>query len=179
MSAIEQVRQRAAERKELADYRRREAEMNQAQRDQDMFAAGQDDAYTAVERELMRRQGPIVTGSPEDRQMQANMERGYNYAVNQEPLGAGMFDDFKAAVSRKLNSAGEAISSGLADMFGPSEAEMIRDQRNTQMGQELLEDMRASARTNAFARAQQMGDMSEDNINRLMVEEMKNIEGGM
>jgi len=173
MSAIEQVKQRAAERKELADYRRRDAEMQQTRRDEDMFMAGQNDAYTAVERELARRQGPIVMGSPEDRQMQADMERGYRYATTPQPQGPSMFDDFKSAVSRKLGQAQQSISGGLAGMFGSSEADVMRDQRNARMGAEMKASMEQDARDTAFARAREMGDTSENTINTLMMEEFK------
>lgn len=173
MSAIEQVKQRAAERKELSDYRRRESEMQQTRRDQDMFTAGQNDAYTAVEQELVRRQGPIVMGSPEDRQMQADTERGYRYATTPQPQGPSMFDDFKSAVSKKLGQTQQSISNGLADLFGSSEADVMRNQRNTRMGAEMKGSMEQDARDTAFARAREMGDTSENTINTLMMEEFK------
>jgi hypothetical protein len=172
MSAIEQVRQRKAEQQELAQYRQREAEQRQMARDNEMRLAGQDDAYTAVERELAKRQ-PIVMGSPEDLQMQADMDRGYRYATTPQPQGPSMFDRFKSAVSNKLGQAQQSISTGLADMFAPSPEVQ---QRNAAMGAAMKKEMEDNAYQMGMMRARESGDMSEDNINRLIVEEMNKLE---
>lgn len=102
MSAIEQIRQRKAEQAELARYREKEA----LERDKSIRLAGQEEAYSAVERELMRR--------AQEQAMDRNMQQA---AARFENRGA---NDYNPTFGQAMQDAGNWIGkkfNGLADSF--------------------------------------------------------------
>lgn len=109
-----------------------------------------------------------------EKEMDDNMQRGYNYAKEEQAIGAaqaraarGMFGDAYDAVANYL---GEMFSS---DAPAKPTVSSFVDQRNAEMGAQLKADMENTARDEAFMEARKMGDMSEGNINRLMIQKFK------
>jgi hypothetical protein len=111
---------------------------------------------------------PTVVGSPEDLRMQENMDRGYEYTTSQKPLG----NNLRNWLGSKLDNTQKAIYSGLAGMFADSPEVQ---NRNSVMGADMRAEMRNNAYKMGLMRARQSGNMSEENINRLVTEEMNKI----
>lgn len=174
MSAIEQIKQREKEKRELDEFRKKEAEANRAKVESQLYTKGVNDAYRAVEQELYKRQGPIVSGSPEDLEMQDNIQRGIEFTKNQPPMGSGLLTDLRKRIANKLKTTSNDISEGLAVLLSPTEE---IERRDALMGQQMQKELENNARNRAFNRAKAMGDMSENTINNLMVEELNKVEG--
>lgn len=109
-----------------------------------------------------------------EREMDANLQRGYDYAKKEQAIGAAQAQ----AVRGMFGNVYDAVADYLGSMFSsdapatPPVSSFV-DQRNAEMGAQLKADMENAARDEAFMEARKMGDMSEDNINRLIIQKYK------
>lgn len=122
----------------------------------------------AIEQTLKERT-PIVVGSPEDRYMQQAMERGYNASVNEPPMGMGIAKSLRAIPGNIYDAVSSRLSNLFSEEANPPEpvssfvAEAAAQQK---------ESMRQDAYDTAFAKAREMGNTSEDNMNFLITQEL-------
>ena len=122
----------------------------------------------ALDQTMMER-APIMEGSPEDRAMQAAMNRGYENAVNQSPMGMGIAKSLRAIPGNIY----DAVSGRLRNLFSEEAnpeppvsafvAEAAADQKAS---------MKQDAYDTAFQRARAMQNTSDDNMNALIKEEL-------
>ena len=174
MSYIEKSRQNKVNAEKAASFDR----MQQTRREEDLYAQGSNDAYSAVERELMRK-------AEVDRQMDRDMAAGAAYyQANKGADNANfrqMLGDVGSIISNKVNAAGEYISDaakglgntlyeGVKSGFVPTPEESAR---NKALGAAMKADMVEEATNRAFSIAQEQGDTSEENLNRLITEQQK------
>lgn len=165
MSYIERARQNKVDRDELADYRRQRSQMQIQQASDIARNEGADDAYADVIQQLERAaadgRSPIVAGSRADIDMQRNMDAGYNYVP---PENEGLLD----AVSNQLGRASDSVSDWFSNAIGRSEPSTDQSLR----GAQAEEDARQSAYASAFNAAELSGDTSEENMNKLVIQEL-------
>jgi flagellar biosynthesis/type III secretory pathway protein FliH len=122
----------------------------------------------AIEEALMERT-PIVVGSPEDRYMQQAMDRGYTASVNEPPMGTGIAKSLRAIPGNIY----DAVSSRLGNLFS-EEANPTEPVSSfvAEAAAQQKESMRQDAYDTAFAKAREMGNTSENNMNSLIIQEL-------
>lgn len=178
MSYIEKSRQNKVNAEKAASFDR----MQQARREEDLYAQGSNDAYSAVERELMRK-------AEADRQMDRDMAAGAAYyEANKGADNTSfrqMLGDVGNLIGQKVNAAGNYISNaagGLADSLGQTAEKNLapspqEQSRNDAMGAEMRASMEQQVFDKAFRTAQEQGDTSQENLNRLISQGMQQLEG--
>lgn len=151
MSYIEKAKQNKANAEKAAAFDAQQ----QSAREQQVYDKGLGDAYTAVEREMMRK----AQEREMDRQMQQAAARYENRGANDyNPSFNEMLNDVGAWMGRKADAAGNYISNkanGLADSFVDAVVGTPQQQnRYAAEGEALRRDVEAEAARQAMLKAQ-------------------------
>lgn len=165
MSYIERAKQNKIDREELAAYRAEKSQRELMEAADAARLEGSDDAYADVMQQLDRaaadQSSGIIAGSLVDVQMQRNMDAGYNYSP---PSNEGLLD----AINSQLSVASDKVS----DWFsGALQREEPVDPYSARSAQ-AEEDLRQSAYGSAFNAAELSGGRSEENMNKLVTQEL-------
>jgi hypothetical protein len=158
MSYTEKAKQNKINADKAAAY----DQLARAQQEQQVYRQGSNDAYSAVEREMMRK-------AEQDLMDKRMAEAAAKYA----PVNTSTsFGDFLKGVNATLKEKTSAIfggsPGGLADTVrAPSQYDA--------QGAAVKKDMEDAALNNAIQNATASGDRSEDNINRLLEIELNKL----